>query len=157
MRLYFKTIITTLALVLFVSSIGAVKDGKTSENMETNGTPIILEMNDKEIKAELNNTVTAKEFMELLPYKVTVSRAQDDLCGSVREELASKKSEKRNSWKIGEIGWFEGWFTILVDNEKKFSHMPNINIIGKIDRSDMDTVKSFKGTVKITVRLAEEK
>jgi hypothetical protein len=121
------------------------------------GTPVILEMNGTEVRATLNNTLTAKEFIKLLPYSVTVSRAADDLCGSVHEDLPSDEAEGRNSWKIGEIGWFGGWFTILVDNEEKFSSMPGVMIIGKIDDEYLETVQAFSGQVDITVRNVEPK
>ena len=136
------------------------KDENKSENnsggdMTQTETPVIMEMNGTEVKAVLNNTLTAREFIKLLPYSVTVSRAADDLCGSVRENLPSDDSEGKNSWKIGEIGWFGGWFTILVDHEEKFSKMPGVMIIGKVDDEYMDIVKGFSGRVDISVRLAD--
>ena len=134
---------------------GGTMDNIKAENAET--TPVILEMNGKEIKAVLNDTLTAREFAKLLPYSVTVSRAADDLCGSVSEDLPFDKSEGRKSWKIGEIGWFGGWFTILVDHEEKFSNMPGVMIIGRIDDEYIETVKAFKGRVEITVRKKLEK
>lgn len=158
--LYAGLIIFTLA-----GSFNCVTANNQDKNMNTtnkeltedNETPVILEMNGKEIKATLNNTLTAQEFIKLLPYTVTVSRAADDLCGSVREKLPSNSSEGKKSWKIGEIGWFGGWFTILVDNEERFSSMPGqgVMIIGKIDDEYIDTVKSFTGSVEIKVRLAK--
>lgn len=119
------------------------------------GTPVILEMNGQEFKATLNGTVTAREFIKLLPYSVTVSRAEDDLCGSVREKLPSSASEGKNEWKLGEIGWFGGWFTILVDHEEKFAKMPGITIIGKVDDAYLDQLAALRGTVKVKVRLAK--
>ncbi len=129
--------------------------GNESREVAPDGTPIILEMNGTEVRAVLNDTLTAKEFMKLLPYSVTVSRAADDLCGSVREELPSDPTEGQKSWELGEIGWFGGWFTILVDHEERFSNMPGVMIIGKVVDADMDTVTAFTGRVDITVRLAE--
>lgn len=122
---------------------------------DNKNTPIILVMNGQEIRGTLNDTLTAQEFIKLLPYSVSVSRAADDLCGSVRDNLPSDPTQGKNSWKIGEIGWFGGWFTILVDNEQKFANMPNVMIIGKIDNEDIETVKSLTGSNKITVKLAE--
>jgi hypothetical protein len=117
-------------------------------------TPIILNMNGTDVHATLNNTVIAKEFKKLLPYSVTVSRATDDLCGSVSEQLNSDNSENSQGWKIGEIGWFGGWFTILVDHEENFRNM-SVPIIGYIDEEDIAFVQSLTGQVEIEVRLAE--
>jgi len=119
------------------------------------GTPILMEMNGTVVKATLNDTRTAKEFLKLLPYSVTVSRAADDLCGTVREKLPSNSSEGKREWKLGEIGWFGGWFTILVDHEEKFANMPGIMIIGKVDEEYLGFIKGLSGTVKIQIRSAE--
>lgn len=136
----------TILIVLF--GTGGFLMGQDS------GTKIILEMNGDEIHGTLNDTLIASEFKKLLPYNVTVSRAQDDLCGSVREKLASDKSENKKGWKIGEIGWFAGWFTILVDSEEKFANM-SPEIVGKIDDEYISKVASYTGRVEINIRLAE--
>ena len=146
-----------LGVVFILTIFGAVNKTLATELYNEQGTPVILEMNGTEVKATLNNTVTAQEFIKLLPYSVTVSRAADDLCGSVSENLASDRSEGKKKWEIGEIGWFGGWFTILVDNEQKFANMPGpgVMIIGKIADDDIETVKAFSGRVEIKVRLTE--
>lgn len=133
---------------------GAENNKLVNEDIDEE-TPVILEMNGTEVKAKLNNTLTAQEFIKLLPYSVTVSRATDDLCGTVSEDLPADQAEGQESWKLGEIGWFGGWFTILVDNEEKFSDMPGVMIIGKIDDEYLDTISAFSGRVDIIVRLDE--
>ncbi len=159
-----KIILGLIIIILPISSAAAsgseemVQENSTmAENaiQSEDGTPVILEMNGTEVGAVINTTLAGREFLKMLPYSVSVSRAADDLCGTVREELPSDPSEGRTSWKIGEIGWFGGWFTILVDHEEKFSNMPGIPIIGKINDEDMSIVKSFKGRVDIKIRLAE--
>lgn len=120
-----------------------------------NTTAIIMDMNGTEVHATLNDTVTAQEFIKLLPYEVTVSRAADDLCGSVSEELASDAGENSEGWKVGEIGWFGGWFTILVDNEAAFANH-SVMIIGAVDEADLSYVQSLTGQVDISIRLADE-
>ena len=143
-------------LIPFAALYAAGSEEANEENtVMADNTPVILDMNGKEVNATLNNTLTAREFIKILPYSVTVSRAADDLCGSVSEKLPEDRSEGKKSWKIGEIGWFGGWFTILVDHEEKFSNMPGVMIIGKIDDEDIDSVKAFTGRVDITVRKAE--
>ncbi len=116
-------------------------------------TPIIMDMNGVEVKAHLNETLTAQEFTALLPYSVTVSRASDDLCGTVTEDLQSDPQEGKHGWEIGEIGWFGGWFTILVDHEENFADMDGIMVIGKVDDEYLDIIADFRGQVDITVTL----
>ena len=161
-----KIVSLTLMAVLIFSVTACTTEVNTTENisapenmieiqeqkMET--TPIILNMNGTEVHATLNNTVLAQEFKNLLPYSVTVSRAPDDLCGSVSEQLNNDDSENSQGWKIGEIGWFGGWFTILVDHEENFAQMA-FPIIGKIDDEDIPFVQSLTGRVEIEVSLAD--
>ncbi len=116
-------------------------------------TPIIMDMNGIEVKAHLNETLTAQEFIALLPYSVTVSRASDDLCGTVTEDLQSDPQEGKHGWEIGEIGWFGGWFTILVDHEENFADMDGVMVIGKVDDEYLDIIADFRGQVDITVTL----
>ena len=123
----------------------------TEENMNQE---IILNMNGTEVRATLNDNTIANEFVKLLPYNVTVSRAADDLCGSVSEQLTSVASENSDGWKIGEIGWFGGWFTILLDNQENFSSM-SVPIIGTINPEDLSFVQSLTGRIEIKITLAE--
>lgn len=122
-----------------------------------NETPIILDMNGTEVHGFINNTVTAQAFLQLLPYTVTVNRAADDLCGTVLEELPVDAAETKTEWKIGEIGWFGGWFTILCDHEEQFSNMPGISIIGTINDEEIPFVASLTGTVDIAVKLDDSR
>ena len=115
---------------------------------------IILNMNGTDVKADLYDNKAANAFKEMLPYTVTVSRAADDLCGSVSEILPSDPSEDQDTWSIGEIGWFDGWFTILCDNEEGMPKRTR-TIIGKIHDEDIPFVQSLTGSVKITARLAD--
>ncbi|WP_321372544.1 cyclophilin-like fold protein [uncultured Draconibacterium sp.] len=98
MRTGFKRIPTLFVFALFVFSTSAVASKNLTEKSAIEeSTPVILEMNGTEIKATLNNTLTAREFIKLLPYSVTVTRAADDLCGSVSEKLETDRSEGKKS------------------------------------------------------------
>ena len=115
---------------------------------------IILNMNGTDIHAGLYDNAAANAFLNMLPYTVTVSRAADDLCGSVSEQLEHDPAEDQDTWSIGEIGWFDGWFTILCDNEEGMPKRTR-TIIGKVDEEDIPVMQSFTGSVKITVTLDE--
>ena len=121
---------------------------------DNKGTAIILNMNGTDIHARLYENTAADAFLDLLPYTVTVSRAAYDLCGTVPEQLPHDPAEDQDTWAIGEIGWFDGWFTILCDNE---DGMPNRTrtIIGKIDDEDIPAVQALTGSVEIKITLDE--
>ena len=125
----------------------------STEPSQGNST-IILNMNGTDVKADLYDNKAANAFKKMLPYTVTVSRATDDLCGSVSESLPYDPSEDQDTWSIGEIGWFDGWFTILCDNEEGMPKRTR-TIIGKIHDEDIPFMQSLTGRVEITVRLAD--
>ena len=129
-------------------------DTEHTEPGNGGGVAIILNMNGTDIHATLYDNAAANAFLALLPYTVTVSRATDDLCGSVSEQLAHDPAEDQNTWAIGEIGWFDGWFTILCDNEEGMPKRTR-TIIGKVNEEDIPVMQSFTGRVSITITLDE--
>ena len=133
---------------------GNTQDTERTEPSNSGGTAIILNMNDMDIHARLYDNAAADAFLNLLPYTITVSRAADDLCGSVSEQLEHDPAEDQDTWAIGEIGWFDGWFTILCDNEEGMPKRTR-TIIGKVDEEDIPVMQSFTGSVKITAALDE--
>ena len=130
------------------------QDAEHTEPGNGEGAAIILKMNGTDIHARLYDNTAADAFLDLLPYTITVSRAADDLCGSVSEQLPHDPTEDQDTWAIGEIGWFDGWFTILCDNEEGMPKRTR-TIIGKIDEEDIPVMQSFTGSVEITVTLDE--
>ena len=132
----------------------SMQDTERTEPESGGGADIILNMNGADIHARLYDNTAAEAFLDLLPYTVTVSRAADDLCGSVSGELEHDPIEDQDTWSIGEIGWFDGWFTILCDNEEGMPKRTR-TIIGKVDDEDIPVMQSFTGRVEITVTLDE--
>ena len=63
------------------------QDAERTEPESDGGAYIILNMNGTDIHARLYDNTAAGAFLDLLPYTVTVSRATEDLCGSVSGEL----------------------------------------------------------------------
>ena len=132
----------------------SIQDTERIEPVSGGGADIILNMNGTDIHARLYDNTAAEAFLDLLPYTVTVSRATDDLCGSFSGELEHDPIEDQDTWSIGEIGWFDGWFTILCDNEEGMPKRTR-TIIGKVDDEDIPVMQSFTGRVEITVTLDE--
>lgn len=132
-------------------NIDSLEDGIVKDEPSQGNSTIILNMNGTYVKADLYDNKAAKAFKEMLPYTLTISRATDDLCGSVSKDLPSDPSEDQDTWSIGEIGWFDGWFTILCDNEEGMRKRTR-TIIGKIHDEDIPFVQSLTGSVEITVQ-----
>ena len=130
------------------------QDAEHTEPENGGSAAIILNMNGTDIHARLYDNTAANAFLDLLPYAVTVSRAADDLCGTVSGQLPYDPAEDQDTWAIGEIGWFDGWFTILCDNEEGMPKRTR-TIIGKIDDEDIPVMQSLTGSVEIKVTLDE--
>ena len=168
----FMLVITAILLVLSLAACGAGSDLPDTEEgtLKENSTldvghtesgngevaAIILNMNGTDINARLYENTAAKAFLELLPYAVTASRAADDLCGTVSGQLPYDPAEDQDTWAIGEIGWFDGWFTILCDNEEGMPKRTR-TIIGKINDEDIPAVQALTGSVEIKVTLDESR
>lgn len=144
-----KKLLLLLGFFMLISCSFA-KDKKLS-GVESSGLKtIILNMNGTNVKATLYDNEAARSFSKMLPFTVTVSRAADDLCGSVSEDLSVNHKEDSDTWKIGEIGWFDGWFTILCDNEEGMRKRKR-TLIAKIVDEDIPFVQSLSGTVRIVI------
>ena len=78
----------------------SMQDAGRSEPESDGGVDIILNMNGTDIHARLYDNTAAEAFLDLLPYTVTVSRATDDLCGSVSGELEHESTEDQDTWSI---------------------------------------------------------
>ena len=142
----------------YVEETPAAGDNTQNEDHAETGNgedmAIILNMNGMDIHAQLYDNTAANAFLELLPYTVTVSRATDDLCGTVSEQLPHNPAEDQDTWAIGEIGWFDGWFTILCSNEEGMPKRTR-TIIGKVTEEDIPLMQALTGRVEIKITLDE--
>lgn len=128
------------------------EEGVTPEIAD--GTPVTLTIGDTVIPAKLNDTVTAKAFIEQLPFTVSASKMQYDFCGTV-EPLPYEDAERQAGWKNGDIGYSNGWFALFHSGEEESSGYTTEMIIGHIDDEYLETVRSMSGSIPITVSLAE--
>lgn len=124
------------------------------EETSSDGTRVRITINGVETYARINQTATARAFLEMLPFEVSGYRSALDICCAVSEELPNLP-EENEVWNIGEIGWFDGWFTILCDNEEQFANEERV-IIGKFEDEYLETVIAMEGNMNITVELAED-
>lgn len=115
---------------------------------------IILTVGETVIPATLNNTRTAKEFAKQLPFKVSAAKGEYDFCGAVGE-IPCEESERQVGWSNGDIGYSRGWFALFHSGENESSGYTGEMIIGHIDESYLETLRAMRGSVKITVAIAE--
>lgn len=137
------------------SSSEQITEGDNNmSNINEKETRVTLTIEDTMIPATLNNTLTAQEFIKLLPFSITASKSQFDFCGTA-ESLVYDESETQAGWKNGDIGYSRGWFALFFDGEEQSQSYTSEMIIGHIDDEYLDTVSNFNGSIHITVELAQ--
>ena len=75
---------------------------------------MVCGLNGAVVYAVINNNATAQGVMDLLAFHVSDYRAAVDICCSVSEEIPQEPT-KNETWNMGEVAWFHGWFTILCE------------------------------------------
>lgn len=85
-----------------------------------NGTKIQVRFGDTVIHVVLNDGRTARALVEMLPYKVRVSRYSHDFCGVMDDPLPYKEDVVHHGWLNGDIDFAAdaNYFTILFDDEE---------------------------------------
>jgi len=117
-------------------------------------TPITLTTDGTVIPATLNETLTAQRFKNELPFTITLQRYSHDYCASAAP-LETDKTEQQSGWTNGDIGYFDGWFTILFDGEKRSKDTTGVMIIGRVNDGRLDRIRKLGSSITVTVDLAQ--
>lgn len=120
------------------------------------GTRINMHFGDTVIPGILNDSITARAFIEMLPLTVHESRYSHDFCGSMGEYLPFDKEDERYGWLNGDIaiGTNIPWFTILFDDEEISEQYGNLVNIGVID-CELSKISNLNGSYNVLIELAE--
>lgn len=120
------------------------------------GTRINMHFGDTVIPGILNDSTTAKAFIEMLPMTVHESRYSHDFCGSMDDFLPFDEEDERYGWLNGDIaiGTNVPWFTILFDDEGISEQYGNLVNIGVID-CDLSAISELDGSYDVLIELAE--
>lgn len=116
-------------------------------------TKVNLIVENKIIKATLNDTVSAKDLISKLPYTVNVNRAAVDYCGVMPGSLKNVPNEAQRGWKNGDISYIPGadWIAFFFGGEEGSSSDNNPqHIIGKVDSVEELNAWPF-GSVEVRI------
>lgn len=111
---------------------------------------IIIEIDNIEVHAVLNDTLAARDFYSRLPLTLTCIDSGLDYCC----EYSTGKytiNEMQRGWKNGDIAWNGGLFSILYEAEQ-YSFGYNVMIIGFIDKSALRLFKIFPKEVTMSFK-----
>lgn len=120
------------------------------------GTRINMHFGDTVIPGILNDSTTAKAFIEMLPMTVHESRYSHDFCGSMDDFLPFDEEDERYGWLNGDVavGTDVPWFTILFADEEISEQYGNLVNIGVID-CDLSAISDLNGSYDVLIELAE--
>ncbi len=76
-------------------------------------TPVDLIVGASVIPATLNSTLTARSLEEQRPLTISLQRYETDYCAPTAPR-PSRGREAGRGWTNGAIGYFDGWFTLIV-------------------------------------------
>ena len=119
------------------------------------GTPILIHFGDEAvITGVLNDSETAKAFIEKLPYTIHMGHYSHDFCG-VTEELPYEEEEEHYGWLNGDIDYATDapYFTILYKDEdisEQYGYQVNIGVV----TSPLEELDKLGGGYDVTVELA---
>lgn len=102
------------------------------------------------IRAVLNDTIAAKDFMKRLPFTCSGYDSGMDYCCSAANGLYDPL-ETQTGWKNGDISLGRGRFALLYGGEKESGNYKNMMIIGHIHDDDLMLVKEMPERVMLTV------
>ena len=121
-----------------------------------NGTKIQMRFGDTVIPGVLNDGETARALVEMLPYKVHVSRYSHDFCGVMDDPLPYQEEDVHHGWLNGDIDFATdaNYFTILFDDEEnseQYGYQVNIGVI----TCELSKIAALEGSYEVLIELAE--
>lgn len=117
-------------------------------------TEVILEAEDKEISAVLNDSRASKELIKRFPYTIRLNRYEHDYCGVMDSPLPYNKEDLQNGWKNGDIAFAAdgSYFAILYKDEEISQQFGNLVTLGKIKDSPL-VMETLDHEISLEIKL----
>ena len=111
---------------------------------------IIITDGSVRIRAQLNDTVAAKDFEKRLPFTCSGSDYGMDYCCSTANGVFDP-TELQAGWKNGDISLGGSWFSLLYSGEEDSAAYRDMMIIGHIHDDDLELVRNMPERVTLTI------
>jgi hypothetical protein len=126
-----------LSIVLAILVMGAVMELNAQSSPAKTGTvKIKITIGDKAITATMLDNVTAREFVALLPFTMTLNDyARREKYGHCSKQLTEVVTNRQKPYKVGDIGYWSpnNDFAVFYRHDGTVIPEPGITIIGTID------------------------
>lgn len=103
--------------------------------------------------ADLNDTVAAHDFAKRLPCGFSGIDSGMDYCCSAANGVYDPL-ETQTGWKNGDLCLCRGWFAILYGGEESSGEFRNMMVIGHLDDSSLERIRSLPNKVNFFVDFA---
>lgn len=111
---------------------------------------IIITDGSVRIRAQLNDTLAARDFEKRLPFTCSGSDSGMDYCCGAANGVYDP-TELQTGWKNGDISLGGGWFSLLYGGEEVSAKYKDMMIIGHIEPQDLELVKKMPERVTLTI------
>ena len=105
------------------------------------------------VKAKMNGSVAARDFMNRLPMTVTGEDSGVDYCCEL-EDGAIDETELQDGWRNGDINAYGGWFAILYGGEEQSASYRQM-IIAHLDEADNRRIQTLPKEAVFELSLEE--
>ncbi len=114
---------------------------------------LVIRSGNVTVKAKMNGSVAARDFMNRLPMTVTGEDSGVDYCCEL-EDGAIDETELQDGWENGDINAYGGWFAILYGGEEQSASYRQM-IIAHLDEADNRRIQTLPKKAVFELSLEE--
>ena len=114
---------------------------------------LVIRSGNVTVKAKMNGSFAARDFMNRLPMTVTGEDSGVDYCCEL-EDGAIDETELQDGWENGDINAYDGWFAILYGGEEQSASYRQM-IIAHLDETDNKLIQTLPKEAVFELSLEE--
>ena len=114
---------------------------------------LVIRSGDVTVKARMNGSFAARDFMNRLPMTVTGEDSGVDYCCELKDGVVDE-TELRDGWKNGDINAYGGWFAILYGGEEQSASYRQM-IIAHLDEDENRLIQTLPKEAAFELSLEE--
>ncbi|MBR0119039.1 MAG: hypothetical protein IJM01_02780, partial [Eubacterium sp.] len=114
---------------------------------------LVIRSGDVTVKAKMNGSFAARDFMNRLPMTVTGFDSGVDYCCELADGMIDE-AELQDGWKNGDINAYGGWFAILYGGEEQSSSYRQM-IIAHLNKEENQLIQTLPKEAEFHLSLEE--
>ena len=114
---------------------------------------LVIRSGDVTVRAKMNGSFAARDFMNRLPMTVTGEDSGVDYCCELEDGVIDE-AELQDGWKNGDINAYSGWFAILYGGEEQSDSYRQM-IIAHLDEKENQLIQTLTKETVFELSLEE--